>query len=208
MGAPGRKSKFLMTASRISLSPMVPVPQVCTGGFGGVEGVGCGGTWAEVEVLDDGVQDLLVADGAGAVGVHVHRQRLRHADCVRHLRARPPPTPRQRHHQARRSHHCAGRSLEGPAQAVSGMPGCPGDRRMRSRRCSLYSSAMACCIPRQHPSILQVGGAEEQRCRYCGCTATMVHCFSILSSAGTARLLPCECMPQSLVTLCYPQRHQ
>ena len=27
------------------------------------------GTWAEVEVLDDGVQDLLVADGAGAAGV-------------------------------------------------------------------------------------------------------------------------------------------
>ena len=45
-------------------------------------GRGANHTWAEVEVLEDGVEDLLVGDGAGAVCVDVHGQWLRHADSV------------------------------------------------------------------------------------------------------------------------------
>lgn len=46
-------------------------------------------TWTEVEVLEDGLEDLLVGDGASAVGVHMHRQGLGHSDGVGHLRMQP-----------------------------------------------------------------------------------------------------------------------
>lgn len=42
-------------------------------------------TWAEVELLEDLGKDLLVRDGASAIGVHVDGQRLGHADSVRQL---------------------------------------------------------------------------------------------------------------------------
>lgn len=51
----------------------------------GKERVAAVGTWAEVELVQDLCQDLLVRDLAGAVGVHEHGQGLGHTNGVRHL---------------------------------------------------------------------------------------------------------------------------